>query len=180
MDEGTLYNDEILITESGDFTVPYTGDFEVTVIGGGGGAYLFSTGISAGNSGIRKQKIKHFNRNDIISVVIGSGGNGVDDYMNPYSSAQAASRIGGATSFAGITAEGGNAQLGAVSEENLLLFTGDNLNKVNDTGTLSGDCSLSTRSYGGGGSAGKSTDNHYANSGRNGCVILRGHNPNKS
>lgn len=173
-----MYNDEILITESGDFVVPYTGDFEVTLIGGGAGGYVFSTGCISGNSGAIEKKILRLDAGDTVSVVIGSGGIMVNDTTQPYTQQTYESRRGADTLFGDIVAVGG----GKTPSSKANIFTGSqqHLSNIQTVFNLNTNCALSRAGYGGGGNAVYSNSTSYAFPGMQGCVILRGHNPNKN
>lgn len=178
VNEGGVYNDEILITESGDFVVPYTGDFDVTVIGGGAGGYVFSTGCISGNSGAIEKKIQRLDAGDTVSVVIGSGGIMVNDTTQAYNQQTYESRKGTDTLFGDIVAVGGGKQ--PSSKANIFTGSQQHLSGVQTVFNLNTNCALSRATYGGGGDAGYSNSTSYAFPGTQGCVILRGHNPNKN
>lgn len=76
VEEGTLYNTEEIITESGEWEAPVTGWYEVTVIGGGSGAFLDSrlTRGEAGKFGNRKTVLAYYQKGQQIAVTIGAGG----------------------------------------------------------------------------------------------------------
>lgn len=74
-------NDEVWITESGEWTAPVTGWYEALLIGGGAGFYIDwdSTGgnwymASGGYSGSYISKLVFLEKNQNISVVIGAAG----------------------------------------------------------------------------------------------------------
>lgn len=74
-------NDEIWITESGNFTVPFTGEYEVTVIGGGSGLTIITysgandcpTLIASGQSADRVTRRVYLEKDQVVPVVIGAG-----------------------------------------------------------------------------------------------------------
>lgn len=76
------YNSEEWITESGTFTAPVTGDFDILLIGGGEGGFaiLNSDGsryAHSGASGDYKSILIHLTKGQSIPVTIGSGGIGI-------------------------------------------------------------------------------------------------------
>lgn len=89
-----LYNQEVWITESGEWEVPVTGVLELTVIGGGAGAYKGeNTGAVSGSSGEIYTRLLHLNAGDVATVTIGAGGTTV------VNTAYTVAMIGGRTSF---------------------------------------------------------------------------------
>lgn len=80
LNESLVYNDEIMITESGTWTVPYDGDYEITIVGGGDGAlarqmpdgYIFE--IMSGSGGEIKTCLKRYQKGQNIPITIGAGG----------------------------------------------------------------------------------------------------------
>lgn len=179
VNEGIVYNDEILITESGDFAVPYTGYFEVTAIGGGNGANTSAIMAASyaynGNSGATETKYIHLTKGEIVPVTIGAGAMGSIDGSGNIN--------GGVTSFGDyVTTEG-----------SIKFFARNGVNTVTSTSTsatlLSGEGiggNLGNGQwYGAGGGVEKIINGTTITSiksynGAQGCVILRGHNPDKN
>lgn len=110
------YNTEEWITESGTWTAPVTGEYDVLAIGGGMGAALdvasdspssLVTAALGGNSGQYINKIIHLSKNAQVQVSIGVGG------IGRYYAADTPIRdrhelSGGETTFGSITAAGGS------------------------------------------------------------------------
>jgi hypothetical protein len=84
-----------VFTSSGTFTAPFTGNYEVTVTGGGGSPGYVSTGggESGGAAGGTAIKVVSLTKGDAVSVTIGIGG------ITPVSTAFGVT--GGTTSFGG-------------------------------------------------------------------------------
>lgn len=177
---GGLYNDEILITESGDFDVPYDGYYEVTCSNGG-----YSGGVSktngywanGGASGAFETKIIKLQKGNIIPVTIGAGG---------ISLTNGDMTQGGLTYFGDFTARENHYWYGTRA----VIGNSNNFNSNiygvgGGTGT-SADNDCNALDYGAGGSAVCVVNNGVANAanskagnGFQGCVKLRFHNPNK-
>lgn len=101
------WNTEEWITESGPWTAPVTGWYEVMVIGGGEGGLVFddrTPRISAtgGASGEIYEGLRYYNKGQIIPVTIGAGGVGIIVEWGTYTTA----RYGGDTLFDDITCRG--------------------------------------------------------------------------
>lgn len=80
VEEGTLYNTEETITESGTWTAKVTGWHDVTIIGGGVGARrdVFNR-IFPGYSGWQSKHLKYFEAGDIVEVTVGAAGQACDE-----------------------------------------------------------------------------------------------------
>lgn len=76
--ENLQANSEEWITESGTWTAPVTGWYGLFLIGGGNaGFYNHDFNIThGGNSGGIEERIVHYSKGDVVSVVIGAGGVG--------------------------------------------------------------------------------------------------------
>ena len=88
--QGFGWNAEEIITESGTWTAPVTGWYDVTLIGGGYGAYGFRSNegllyqVQGGNGGEIKNILKYYTKGEAIPVTIGSGGQALVDYSTNY------------------------------------------------------------------------------------------------
>lgn len=76
-------NDEIIITESGTWTVPYTGLYDVTIIGGGGGGQSTKNSARSGDTAPYHSQFMFLTKDAQIPVVIGAGKPGNNNYDNP-------------------------------------------------------------------------------------------------
>lgn len=102
-------NDEIIITESGEWEVPVTGWYDVLIIGGGNGGvcllgYNGTWMTSGGYAAARNRKLFYFEKGAKIPVVIGvggQGGNAATTTNQMYS--------GGITKFGDVLSNGGGA-----------------------------------------------------------------------
>lgn len=78
--EPVVYNSELIIEESGDFTVPVSGWYDITVIGGGGGGRgVFDGGgysMQSGTAAKRNNVLRYLEKDAVIPVEIGAGGSG--------------------------------------------------------------------------------------------------------
>lgn len=177
------YNDEILITESGDFEIPYDGIYEVTVINGGNAARISSTNhIWAGEGQASKTVIKEYTNGQIIPVTIGAGGMAqvVDSSTSSYT------YEGGATQFGDITSSANEYVLQGSSNE-LYNTTGVNVICEAYGGGIGGGYASRTNANGfnfGAGGGGyyniNSTPKYNLGNGYQGCVKLRFFNPEKN
>ncbi|MBD5585212.1 MAG: hypothetical protein HDQ88_09020 [Clostridia bacterium] len=102
------YNTEVWITESGTWTAPVRGWFDVTAIAGGNGGMFTSGYVSSGNSGEVIRKLLHFEQGQKVPVTIGAGG-----LTTKTSNSDA--RAGGDTVFGNLTARAGKGFLGGTS-----------------------------------------------------------------
>lgn len=101
-------NNFFLITESGTFTVPYTGRYYLELYGGGGGGYIQNIGSYDGKvtgaTSVQSYSNISLQKGEAISVTIGNGGTG--GYQNTSGSTQ--STNGDKTIFGSYSVNGRN------------------------------------------------------------------------
>lgn len=104
----SITNNFFLITESGTFTVPYTGQYYLELYGGGRGGYEQSVGSYDGKvtgaTSVQSYSNISLQKDSIISVTIGDGGK--RGYQ--YTSSSTASTDGGRTIFGNYSVNGRN------------------------------------------------------------------------
>lgn len=172
------YNDEIWITESGDWEVPCDGYYDITTIDGGKGGFTSSekTYIYSGQSGDMRKGVVKLTKGQIIPITIGAGGIGVVGTID-------IGRDGTATTFGNISLKYirgfcGELRYRAVGSNIPIAQAGGgrgNETFVSFTTTPDGTF------YGAGGGAYIYDDSHMdAGDGYQGCVIIRFYNPNKN
>lgn len=170
---GMVYNDEIWITESGNWTVPYDGYYEILAIDGGNGAYHHITNnfITAGVSGNYKQALVKFKKGQIVPIIIGTGGIGTTESTVELST-------------------GGITTVGSVSftqyHNNRLIplaiqFSNIHSIRVSGAGFGGGDFLHDAYWYGAGGGGFLNSDGIYeVHDGKQGVVRFRFYNPDKN
>lgn len=179
-----VYNDEIIITESGEFEAPVTGYYEVICINGGnGGIARQERGTNGGASGSITYGYTYLTKHQICSVVIGNGGIGEAGVLNASSI-----NAGGQTSFSPLISQRLMTRFAAHYGEGNLV-SGYSMLRASGAGLGGGNASWTAEEennaywYGGGGAANAEYRNNayilYAGNGYQGCVIVRFHNPDK-
>lgn len=185
------YNTEEIITESGTWTAPVTGYFEVMCINGGDGGLSRPHDAIGGISGNITKKLKYYQKGTTVGVVIGSGG--IGDKPSSVTGGSDA-RSGGVTSFGEIT---GSDDAGTSFRNNVTYdmqyyiggTTGIPGGRAVGAGFGGGDAWTNTADsdldaighYGGGGGAmsESSTSKRFAGNGAPGCIIIRYYDPSK-
>lgn len=177
-------NTEGWITESGEWTAPVTGDYDLLLIGGGNGGYVYSATSAAsqdvrgGNSGNRVEAIVHLTQGDTVSVSIGAGGAG--------SSTSFGATYGGHTSFGDLTTESGGSNFQAPIPVNTANVASSRSPGAGDGGGgaifKGSDLSANDgRFWGGGGGASWKPDvGGLYGAGKQGAVRYRYYDPNKT
>lgn len=97
-------NDEIWITQSGTFTAPVDGWYEVLLIGGGNGGIVTDYGLFGGQGGSIYQRLVHLTAGTEVQVIIGTGG--IGDLQGRYLPS-----LGGSTTFFGELSSGDGAAM---------------------------------------------------------------------
>lgn len=171
-------NDEIWITESGDFTVPYDGLYEITIWNGGSGCYQYSDHrFDSGGAGYAPlTTVRYYKKGAIIPVTIGAGGKGskFDSNISPH---------GGISSFDGITVPHSKYYMLGSS---MLLREGLNVVYARAYGGGVGGglgdptTGVHAQGYGAGGGGFYDGTNDYVGDGGNGAVRLCFFNPEKA
>ncbi|MBD5585211.1 MAG: hypothetical protein HDQ88_09015 [Clostridia bacterium] len=100
-----LMNDEIWITESGEWESPITGWAQILLIGGGDGGLAGNYLAQGGPSGSIHEALVYLSAGDKVTVNIGAGGLGCTGTTGGFSCD--ASRAGGMTSFGSLTSSDG-------------------------------------------------------------------------
>lgn len=172
-----LYNDEIWITESGTFTVPYSGWYEVLLIGGGEGSdtYKDSTRYRclSGRSGRYKSVLVKLTADSEVDVTIGAGGAPYDNINN--ADITPAQRAGGVTTFGALSSDDGH-RFGAT-----MTYAPPNQIQISACGSGLGGGYESGEFYGAGGGTYINADGtFYVGYGHTGAVRLRFYNPIKA
>lgn len=183
LEKSRVYNAEEWITESGTYTVPVDGWYEVTLIGGGNGASVSITDSAAqargGCSGDYKTFYLPLSEGQEIAVSVGAGGTGVD-----YSTTGTDTSIlnGGLTTFGDLSTVG-------VSADSWRGFSSSNDGKFDNSAAHSnGEGFGGGRSehkdgsfYGAGGYGGayRSGGTKQLGNGYQGAVRLRYYDPSK-
>lgn len=179
------YNTEVWITESGTWTAPVTGWYEVMLIGGGqGGYYEIESDYAHCQGGVAGnviEKLVHFAQGQVVPVVCGSGGLG---QQTPTTTA----RDGGHTQFGDISTADGYSSASGYRD-----LTTDHANYTiysNGAGMGWGDVLPTTkdgRFWGAGGAAIVNAENATspavpdgAGDGAQGAIRLRYYDPNKT
>lgn len=180
-------NDEIWITESGDWEVPYDGIYEVLTIGGGDGGLANNAIVFGGISGMYRFGTTYFNKNQILSITIGAGGEGATTNFSD------SLRWGGETFIEGITLEPtdtvnkstrllGTSQTYIANSNNIFIacgggFGGGMFGSIAD---FTNTDTLHAIWYGGGGGAKADSTHKIAGDGYQGAVRFRFFNPEKA
>lgn len=180
VEEGTLYNSEEIITESGTWTAKATCWHEVTVINGGNGGSVAPVGGTVawavgGNAGARQTMLMWLEKGQSVPVVIGAAG-------LPGSYNEGLAIYGGETSFNGVAPDADMLQVGDVSivvaktsAPSSIASVGAGVGSyINTTDNL-----CDARWYGAGGSAIWRSNVVYSGKGYQGAVIIRWHDPEK-
>lgn len=190
VEEGTLYNSEEIITESGEWIAPVMGWYAVLLIGGGSGGVYYTVDkiASSGVSGARTRYLVWLQKGQAVSVVVGAGSPG------------AAAASGAAVPQISDTTFGELSANAETASRVLYPITNGNLTGVTRMGvSCSGpnggtgyhpqspnghNAAFDGRFPGGGGGAGydnTNTNNRQYNfgNGANGAVIVRWYDPDK-
>lgn len=171
--QGFNWNTEEWLTESGNYTAPVSGYYEVTVIGGGNGGrlYIDSLGTYAGDSGGIIKEIVFMEKGSQKSVIIGSGGS--------YKVAN--------SGYTGHEYEGGITRFGDLNSSHAPIFHGQ-IDRANYKaslvgGGLGGGSAFNLPDaayYGGGGGVVRLSQTEYEiGNGYQGAVCLRYFDPSK-
>lgn len=174
------YNSEEWVTESGTWTVPVSGWYEILAIDGGYGAKVsFSNwSVNGGYSGNYKKTLKYFEKGEVLSITIGAGGKGFMEGVTPGTTDIT---IGGETTISGVTFTNSVTRISGTysykaTESNRAMGVGGGF------GSIFSSASSSPTFYGAGGSAylsGTSTTNSYVMDGKQGAVYFRYYDLNK-
>lgn len=191
----TPYNTEEWITESGTWTAPVTGWYDVWMISGGNGGVVEDSStiikLQSGSSGVERRFLSYFEAGVSVPVVIGSGGAGLVTNVG----ASLDEAVGGDTIFGTLRVT----HAYDINEDNFEESSRDYLFKSNFMTNrkemhLSGSglgggysavgidgLSGSGRWYGGGGAAitASSHPNDIGGNGAQGAICLRYYDPNK-
>lgn len=173
-------NEEIWITESGDFTVSHAGWYEVFLIGGGNGSIGNNGTILAGASGSYNSEIIFLEKDAEIPVSIGAGGIGkgnatLSDYTG---------YVGGVTTFGDLSSNPGGVSKHLDARAKYFTANSNSYSEqINGSGFGGGYATEASnhngRWYGAG--AGvmykPATNTYLVGNGMQGAVRLRGHNP---
>lgn len=172
VEEGTLYNTEEIITESGEWEAPVTGWYSILAIDGGSGAYYHvgNNYISGGVSGAYKSGVVKFVKGQKVAITIGAGGKGTTDANYDIVS-------GGVTEVEGVNF--------SAYSSNIFTTIGVQNNtipqiRVSGAGFGGGYYNTNGRWWGGGGGGSLTSSGVYdVHDGRQGAVIMRWHDPEK-
>lgn len=164
-----IYNTKEYITETGSYIAPVTGEYKITIIDGGSGAYVFSYGTSfslhSGDTGRVKETFVKLNKGQEIPVVIGAAGIGVFSKTDGYNLETFNSTKGGKTTFGDIG-----------TDEDAFHFNDQNIIVKNETRYDASALPVYGQYYGGGGYARVLHTNqpnaNYATNGADGCIIV--------
>lgn len=204
--ENAVYNDKILITESGEWEAPVTGWYKILAVGGGSGGHInyfpgSNNNISAaiimnGASGSYVHNVIKLEKGEVVQVTIGAGGNGSIRNSNVI---EIAGSNSGDTIFKNIIAKGANNRTFAdaftdnmcylqnswmssyFTDSDIIILNGAGFGSSIDFGNTGNAENEKGLYYGAGGGARCAKDGYkYAGNGAPGCVILYFHNPNKN
>lgn len=175
------YNSEETITESGEWTVPVSGWYEITIINGGDGA-VSPEAISygdPGNSGAKETFLQFLQKGQVVSISVGAKGLGNTSFINTDTTFK-----GGKTYFGTLTPDENKCFINKV-----VLASGNSQVtncQLSGAGEGGGRASAWNKEenggayYGAGGSIVVApTNGKYCGDGYQGAVILRWHDPNK-
>ncbi|MBD5585213.1 MAG: hypothetical protein HDQ88_09025 [Clostridia bacterium] len=171
-----LYNQEVWITESGEWTAPVTGWYEVLLIGGGSGgaARMNSTAstCTGGGSGGYLTRLVRLESGQKVSVTVGAGGAGIKDNPTNYGSPTQFGVLSSADDSASFSASTTSVAL-SLSINNGVGGGGFGGGKIWPSG-------LNGAFWGAGGAAYYYTDGNYgAGDGKQGAIRLRYYDPTK-
>ena len=167
---GLDYSNHYIITESGSFIVPTTKSYQIILVGGGSGGNggnggTLSSGCANGGDGgnggnggeVRGYQTAILNKNDSVSVTIGTGGSGGTrgtGARTPSSSIGGTGGIGGTTIFGSFSAPGGEGVAQGTHLSPALSKSGNGGNGGNGANGTNMTIFGQSKAYGAGGTGG--------------------------